>query len=72
HVKHNHITMPLLKAETLLLPIRNVTIEEMSHYLLYETLGDFKLVDQLKIVKFEMRVSSGPDQWGVAQWFKET
>ncbi|MFT5138007.1 MAG: 6-pyruvoyltetrahydropterin/6-carboxytetrahydropterin synthase [Arenicella sp.] len=71
HVKHNHITMPLLKAETLLLPIRNVTIEEMSHYLLYETLGDFKLVDQLKIVKFEMRVSSGPDQWGVAQWLRE-
>lgn len=72
NVIHNRITMPLLKAETLLLPIRNVTIEEMSHYLLYEVLGDYQLVDELKITKFEMRVSSGPDQWGVAQWHRSS
>jgi len=67
-VTHNDISMPLLKTDTLLIPVRNITIEEMSSYLLYEVLGDFKLVDELKIHKFEMRVSSGPDQWGVAIW----
>lgn len=69
-VTHNNITMPLLKSDTLLLPVRNVTIEEMSHYLLQEALGDHSLVDELKIVRFEMRVSTGPDQWGVAEWHR--
>lgn len=68
HVTHNKITVPLLKTDTILLPIRNVTIEELSHFLLYETLGDFKLVDQLNIESFEMRISSGPDQWGISKW----
>jgi len=67
-VTHNNIPVPLLKTDTILLPIRNVTIEEMSHYLLEEVLDDHSLVDQLKIHQFEMRVSSGPDQWGIARW----
>ena len=67
-VTHNQITMPLLKTDTMLLPVRNVTIEELSHYLLEQVLGDFKLVDELKIARFEMRVSSGPDQWGISVW----
>ena len=67
-VTHNQITIPLLKTDTILLPIRNVTIEELSHFLLYEALGDFKLIDQLKIESFEMRISSSPDQWGISKW----
>ena len=70
HITHNNVTMMLLKSETILLPVRNVTIEELSHYLLGEVLGDYKLVDELKIHEFEMRVSSGPDQWGVARWVR--
>lgn len=68
HVTHNGITMPLLKTDTILLPVLNVTIEEMSKYLLDEVLGDHSLINQLKIHRFEMRVSSGPDQWGVSHW----
>ena len=68
YVIHNGITMPLLKTDTILLPIRNVTIEEMSQYLLVEVLGDYSLIDELKIHQFEMRVSSGPDQWGISRW----
>ena len=71
YIKHNDITMPLLKAETMLLPVLNVTIEEMSKYLLEEVLGDYSLVDELKIHRFEMRVSSGPDQWGIAVWERD-
>ncbi len=71
NVVHNDIAMPLLKTDTILLPIRNVTIEELSHYLLEELLGDFKLVNELGVVAMEMRVSSGPDQWASAQWQKD-
>lgn len=69
-VTHNDDTLMLLKTDTILLPIRNVTIEEISHYLLEQVLGDYSLIDELKIHQFEMRVSSGPDQWGAAKWFR--
>jgi len=68
HVTHNGITMMLLKSDTILLPVLNITIEEMSKYLLDEVLDDHRLIDELKIHKFEMRVSSGPDQWGTSAW----
>lgn len=68
HVTHNKITVPLLKTDTILLPIRNITIEELSHYLLIEAMGDHSLIDELKIESFEMRISSGPDQWGISKW----
>lgn len=68
HITHNGITQPLLKTDTLLLPIRNVTIEELADYLLEEVLGDRNQVNELNIHRLEMRVSSGPQQWGVAVW----
>jgi len=71
-VTHNSIAMPLLKTDTILLPVRNITIEEISQYLLEQALGDHKLVDELKIEEFEMRVSSGPDQWGVSRWKRKS
>ena len=70
-VEHNKIVMPLLKTDTILLPVLNVTIEELSNYLLDEILGDYTQVDELKINRFELRVSSGPDQWGIAQWQRD-
>lgn len=70
NVIHNGINMPLLKTDTILLPIRNVTIEELSHYLLGELLGDFELVNELGVVNMTMRVSSGPNQWAAAEWQK--
>ena len=72
YVTHNGISMPLLKSDTILLPVLNVTIEELSHFLLEEILDDHSLVDELKIHEFEMRVSSGPDQWGTAVWKRNT
>ncbi len=68
NVTHNGIVMPLLKTDTILLPILNVTIEELAIYLLKELIADKDLLDELKISAFEMRVSSGPDQWARARW----
>lgn len=68
HVVHNGINMPLLKSDTLLLPIRNVTIEELAHYLLAELLGDCALANELGVKAITMRVSTGPNQWASADW----
>lgn len=72
HVTHNGITQPLLKTDTILLPIENVTIESLAYYFLEEMIKDRKQLDDLNVIGFEMRVSSGPNQWGIARWNKES
>jgi len=68
YITHNGITQPLLKTDTILLPIKNVTIEELSHFFLQKLTTDLNELKKLKIHAFEVRVSSGPNQWGIARW----
>jgi 6-pyruvoyltetrahydropterin/6-carboxytetrahydropterin synthase len=72
HVTHNDITQPLLKTDTILLPIKIVTIESLAHFLLEQVVSDENRIADLGVTEFEMRVSSGPNQWGIARWKKET
>ena len=44
--------MPLLKTDTLLLPVLNITIEEMSHYLLEQLTSDKNLLGSTKDTQF--------------------
>lgn len=67
-IEHNHITQPLLKTDTILMPVSNITIESLAHYFLEVMTDDKQQLDDLKIHAFEMRVSSGPNQWGIAKW----
>jgi len=69
-VRFNNEDMYFLKCDTLVLPIRNATVEEYSHYILTELLNDDELVGAYDIRAIEVRVSSGPGQWGSAQWSK--
>jgi len=71
HIKHNGRIQPLLKTDTILLPVKNVTIEELSHYFLSQLTKDKERLSKLNIHAFEVRVSSGPDQWGIARWARQ-
>lgn len=67
-VVFNQQTMYFLRSDTLLLPIKNSTVEEYSHYLLNRLLTlqpEFKEFDIRKII---IAVSSGPGQSGSSQW----
>lgn len=68
YIKHNDRTQPLLKTDTILMPVKNITIESLSQYFLSEIIKDQAHLDELKIHAFEMRVSSGPNQWGISRW----
>ncbi len=68
YIKHNEITQPLLKTDTILLPVKNVTIECLAQYFLNLMTEDEERLRSLNITGFEMRVSSGPNQWGIARW----
>ncbi|MCB1689722.1 MAG: 6-carboxytetrahydropterin synthase [Halioglobus sp.] len=57
--------MLFLRSDTLVLPIRNATVEEFSSYLLQQLLRDSVADDLYEI---ELCVASGPGQKGCANW----
>lgn len=60
--------MWFLGSDTLVLPIRNATVEEFSRYLLPQLLEDCA-TDDLREV--ELCVASGPGQKGCAHWRRD-
>jgi 6-pyruvoyltetrahydropterin/6-carboxytetrahydropterin synthase len=60
--------MLFLKSDTLLLPVRNATVEEYARYLLGELLRDRGLLELHDVREIVIRVSSGPGQWGSCRW----
>ena len=49
------------------MPIRNVTVEELAHYLL-ETLLKREEIAVLDIHQMVLRCASGEGQWASASW----
>ena len=67
-VRHHQDVLLLLKKDTLLLPLRNTTVEDLSHYLLETLLEDKAFLEQQDIREIEVMVSSGPGQTGSSRW----
>jgi 6-pyruvoyltetrahydropterin/6-carboxytetrahydropterin synthase len=66
--EYNGEKLWFVAADTLLLPIRNSTVEELSYYLLQRLLEDDDFIQQHDIRAIEVKVSSGPGQCGNALW----
>lgn len=60
--------IPLRKSDTLLLPIRNSTVEEFARYMRDEFIGDERFVRERGITELVIKVSSGPGQSGSSRW----
>lgn len=58
----------LLKSDTILLPIRNTTVEEYARYLLSRLLEDPDFIRERDIRALTVKVSSGAGQWGSCTW----
>ena len=67
-VIHNGQAMLFLKCDTLVLPVRNATVEEFSRYLLDKLIA-VSAGDDLREV--QLCVASGPGQKGCATWFSD-
>lgn len=61
--------IPFLPRDVLVLPIANVTVEELSHYFL-EQLRKAPVITDNDVVALRVRVSSSPGQYGIADWSK--
>jgi 6-pyruvoyltetrahydropterin/6-carboxytetrahydropterin synthase len=57
-----------LKRDLKILPVTNVTVEELSHYILSQLLLDQDELDQHRIQAIKVKVFSGPGQSASAKW----
>jgi 6-pyruvoyltetrahydropterin/6-carboxytetrahydropterin synthase len=71
YVIFNGERIPFLERDLTLLPIRNVTVEELAHYLL-ATLIQREDIKVLDIQNMVLRCASGEGQWASASWASET
>jgi 6-pyruvoyltetrahydropterin/6-carboxytetrahydropterin synthase len=61
-------TIPFLASDVLVLPVANVTLEELSRVLLEELLGDRERLVLQRIRSVVVKVSSGPGQLASSEW----
>ena len=59
--------LPFLPRDVKLLPLRNITVEELSHWFVDELAADEGFA-ALPIDSLQLRVSSGPGQWAASEW----
>ena len=67
-ITHNGTEMMLRQDETLLLPITNSTIEELSNYLLGRLVQNKTMIDDNEVDYVAVQTSSGPGQWAESEW----
>ena len=70
-VCHNGDKLLFLKTDTLLIPIRNTTVEDLSHYLLETVVADKQFLEAWQIREIEIMVSSGQGQTGSSFWSRD-
>lgn len=68
HVLFNGEKIVFLKRDLKVLPVTNITVEELSNYLLQQVILDQTELDRDKIQKIKIKVFSGPGQCGSATW----
>ena len=66
----NHQKIPFLKNDVIILPLANITIEELSHWFLQKILENPSEIDSHGIVQITVKVYNGPGQSGGASWEK--
>lgn len=64
----NQERIPFLKRDALILPITNITIEELSFWFLQQLTEQPDMVKQQGIREITVRVFNGPGQSGGAEW----
>ncbi|OGT38208.1 MAG: 6-pyruvoyl tetrahydrobiopterin synthase [Gammaproteobacteria bacterium RIFCSPHIGHO2_12_FULL_38_14] len=66
----NQQKMPFLKNDVVVLPVKNITIEELAVWFLENILKNQAEIDKYKISKVIVKVYNGPGQAGKVEWCK--
>ena len=66
----NQKKLPFLKEDVVILPLTNITIEELSHWFLNMICEEKAGIEQHRIQRIDVKVYNGPGQSGGACWEK--
>lgn len=72
YFEFNGKTMPFLKEDVKLLPVSNITVEELSRYLVEQLVADKDELNRHLIERIEIKVSSAPGQSANHIWVRES
>jgi len=61
-------TLPFLRSDVQVLPIRNITVEELARHLCTRLVDEGRVLAIAPIHRLTVKVSSGPGQLGSASW----
>lgn len=64
----NQEKIPFLKRDILILPVRNVTLEELSNWFLLQLIQNTNELSEFNILGIKISVFNGPGQSGSTYW----
>lgn len=67
----DHKKIPFLKEDVTLLPVTNITVEELSRWFIHELIQDKDELDRHFIDKIVVKVFSAPGQSASHQWVRD-
>ena len=66
----NHKKIPFLKEDVTLLPLCNITIEELSRWFIMQLIKNTAMLDQHRLESMEVKVFSAPGQSASHKWIR--
>ena len=66
----NHKKIPFLKEDVTLMPLTNITVEELSRWFVMELIQDVQELEKHRIEKVVVKVFSAPGQSASHEWQK--
>lgn len=66
----NHKKIPFLKEDVTLMPLSNITVEELSRWFVLELIQDKDELDRHRIHKIVVKVFSAPGQSASHEWLR--
>lgn len=71
YFEFNHKKIPFLKEDVTLMPLANITIEELSRWFVQELVQDQHELDKHKIEKILIKIFSAPGQSASHEWQRQ-
>lgn len=68
YAEFNGKKIPFLKEDVLILPLSNITLEELSHWFVMEITRDTAFIEKYNIREITIRVFNGPEQSAETLW----
>jgi 6-pyruvoyltetrahydropterin/6-carboxytetrahydropterin synthase len=67
----NHKKIPFLKEDVTLMPLTNITVEELSRWFIQELIRDTEELDRHRIERLVVKIFSAPGQSASHEWQRE-